>query len=230
MATEFSRTLSLLRKEKAVNQRVVASALGISQALLSHYETGAREPGLNFIVKACDYYGVTADYLLGRTMLREGSVQPAQLEDAGEVKDNRLDGRSAAALFAKKLINNSISLLYDLAGRSRSNELVNEMTSYFGSAVYKLFRRFYIAAGENPDAFFSEPQETYLHLANADIEMAEAKIELLLASKTDGPDFPSLSHEMLMKEYSRLIQSLLTVTHQAANRGKKRLQQLQSVK
>ena len=44
MATEFSRTLSLLRKERGVSQRVAAADLGVSQALLSHYENGIREP------------------------------------------------------------------------------------------------------------------------------------------------------------------------------------------
>ena len=67
MNSEFSRTLSLLRQEKGVSQRIAATALGISQALLSHYENGIREPGLAFVVRACDYYGVTADYLLGRS-------------------------------------------------------------------------------------------------------------------------------------------------------------------
>ena len=43
MATEFSRTLSLLRKERGVSQRVAAADLGVSQALLSHYENGIRE-------------------------------------------------------------------------------------------------------------------------------------------------------------------------------------------
>ena len=28
---------------------------------------GAREPGLGFVCRACDYYGVSADYLLCRT-------------------------------------------------------------------------------------------------------------------------------------------------------------------
>lgn len=46
MATDFSRTLSLLRQEKGVSQRKAAGELGISQALLSHYENGIREPGL----------------------------------------------------------------------------------------------------------------------------------------------------------------------------------------
>ena len=49
MATEFSRTLSLLRKERGVSQRVAAADLGVSQALLSHYENGIREPGLAFV-------------------------------------------------------------------------------------------------------------------------------------------------------------------------------------
>jgi len=46
---EFSRTLSLLRQEKGVSQRAAAGALGISQALLSHYENVIREPGDDLI-------------------------------------------------------------------------------------------------------------------------------------------------------------------------------------
>ncbi len=65
--TEFSEILSSLRKERNLSQRQAAVDLGISQALLSHYENGLREPRLEFVIKACDYYGVTADYILGRT-------------------------------------------------------------------------------------------------------------------------------------------------------------------
>ncbi len=67
MKEGFPAVLSLLRREKGVNQRSAASKLHISQALLSHYENGLREPGLEFLTRACDYYGVSADYLLGRT-------------------------------------------------------------------------------------------------------------------------------------------------------------------
>ena len=67
MERSFSDTLSALRRGRGLSQRQVAADLGISQALLSHYETGAREPGLKFVCRACDYYGVTADYLLGRS-------------------------------------------------------------------------------------------------------------------------------------------------------------------
>ena len=71
MASDFSRTLALLRREKKISQRMAANDLGVSQALLSHYENGLREPGLSFVVRAADYYGVSCDYLLGRSMARE---------------------------------------------------------------------------------------------------------------------------------------------------------------
>lgn len=66
MDVRFARTLSQLRHEKGVSQRQAAQDLSVSQALLSHYENGIREPGLAFVVRACDYYQVSADYLLGR--------------------------------------------------------------------------------------------------------------------------------------------------------------------
>ena len=65
MERSFSQTMSALRKQRRLNQRKVAADLNISQALLSHYETGAREPGLDFVCRACKYYNVSADYLLG---------------------------------------------------------------------------------------------------------------------------------------------------------------------
>ena len=59
--------MSALRRARGLSQRTAAADLHISQALLSHYENGAREPGLAFVCRACEYYGVSADYLLGRT-------------------------------------------------------------------------------------------------------------------------------------------------------------------
>ncbi len=67
MARGFSDTMSALRRSRGLSQRTAAADLHISQALLSHYENGAREPGLTFVCRACEYYGVSADYLLGRT-------------------------------------------------------------------------------------------------------------------------------------------------------------------
>lgn len=67
---QFHENLADLRYRSGKRQRQVAADLGISQALLSHYENGTREPGLDFLSRACDYYGVTADYLLGRSQVK----------------------------------------------------------------------------------------------------------------------------------------------------------------
>ena len=81
----FCDILASLRKAKGVSQRKAAADLRISQALLSHYENGAREPGLPFICRACDYYGVTADYLLGRSdSAAAPAPSPAALHEMAE--------------------------------------------------------------------------------------------------------------------------------------------------
>lgn len=70
MSVGFSEAFSRLRRERGISQRQAAADLGMSQALLSHYENGIREPKLDFVVKACEYYNVSADHILGRTSVR----------------------------------------------------------------------------------------------------------------------------------------------------------------
>ena len=65
MSIAFSAKISMLRKEREITQRQAAKDLGISQALLSHYEKGIRECSLDFAARAAQYYEVTTDYLLG---------------------------------------------------------------------------------------------------------------------------------------------------------------------
>jgi len=78
MKEDFAAAMAALRRERGISQRKAAADLGISQAQMSHYENGAREPGLNFVCRACDYYGVTADYLLGRSAPQGGNSRELQ--------------------------------------------------------------------------------------------------------------------------------------------------------
>ena len=85
MSVAFSAKLSMLRKEKDLTQRQAAADLGISQALLSHYENGIRECNLDFVEKAARYYGVSADYLLGLTETK--AQTDALFGDGGDESD-----------------------------------------------------------------------------------------------------------------------------------------------
>ena len=123
MNADFSRTLALLRQEKEISQRKAAADLGISQALLSHYENGVREPGLAFVRRACDYYRVSADYLLGRTLDRDGGmIGSDELYDSSDEKGS-LRG-SIAATLQKKLLVNTINLFFELLGKTNSREAI----------------------------------------------------------------------------------------------------------
>ena len=114
MNHDFPRLLTLLRKEKGLSQKQVSTDLNISQALLSHYEKGVRECGLEFIVKVSDYYGVSCDYLLGKTPNKDGvRLNTEEIPDSTQEKDNRFKG-SVIATLNKKLIVNSISIIFDL--------------------------------------------------------------------------------------------------------------------
>lgn len=74
MSTAFANRITSLRKEKGLSQKEVAISLGVSQALLSHYEKGVRECGLDFVVSCADFFGVTTDYLLGRQDSKYGLI------------------------------------------------------------------------------------------------------------------------------------------------------------
>ena len=100
--SKFAANLGKLRREKGLSQRQAAAELGVSQALLSHYENDSREPRLEFVVKICDYYSVTTDYILGRTKER-GDVATRLSAKVNEVIDSIDELKSTEAELIGKL-------------------------------------------------------------------------------------------------------------------------------
>lgn len=56
-----------LREDRDLRQIDVANATGIDQKTLSNYETGKTNPDSYALIKLADFFGVTIDYLVGRT-------------------------------------------------------------------------------------------------------------------------------------------------------------------
>lgn len=218
MKSNFSRVLSLLRQEKGVSQRAAAAELGISQALLSHYENGIREPGLNFVARACDYYHVSADYLLGRSLSRDGAIIEAEeLLDASEGRENLKGG--IMAKLQKKLVVNTASLLFDLLGQLGSREAADQAGAYLGSALYQLFRPLYRAAGGN-ERYFSTDRIRYdMDVLAADMTLS--RIRYVQALEDYPGDFPALDDQSLASGYQGLSQSAAQVFHSTDERVKK---------
>ncbi len=85
MTSEFAARLVALRKERGINQKQAAAELGISQALLSHYEKGIRECGLAFLCRCAVFYGVSTDYLL--SLADDPARQPIASADGSRFSD-----------------------------------------------------------------------------------------------------------------------------------------------
>ena len=217
---DFSRTLSLLRQERGISQRQAAKALGISQALLSHYENGAREPGLVFVVKACDFYNVSADFLLGRTLSRDGTtiLDADTLYDVSDERDNVLKG-SVMATLSKKLIVNSVGLLFDMLGQLGSKKALRAAANYLSTTVYILFRHLHLASGNENDDFFNVPGEWFqAGLPRADMIMSEAEYVEALGSTGKDAKFPPMDHAAMKEAYPGTYQSLLQIVHTCGER------------
>lgn len=208
MSSEFSRTLSLLRRERGVSQRTAAADLGISQALLSHYEKGVREPGLAFVVKACDYYHVSADFILGRTLSREGSMLTSE-EILGAADEGNVLKGSVMATLQSKLLSGAIGVLFGLLGKLGDKAAINAAAEYLGGGIYQLYRHLYRAAGGDEKYFALPDSVCVMGISAADAKLAEHRyVRALQAQKGE---FPDLSAEAVAEAYPGRCQSLTQV-------------------
>ncbi|MBP3632539.1 MAG: helix-turn-helix transcriptional regulator [Oscillospiraceae bacterium] len=63
----YQRRLRDLREDHDKTQQQIADILGTSQTMYARYERGANELPLRHLLTLADYYGVSVDYLLGRS-------------------------------------------------------------------------------------------------------------------------------------------------------------------
>ena len=215
---EFNRIIKLLRKERGITQKQAAEDLGVSQALLSHYEKGIRECGLDFVVRVADYYNVSCDYLLGRSAERNGMMLSAEdLPNPEKMKDNIYHG-SVLPTMNKKLISNSLNVLYAKIGQCHSNALTTEVSAYLMMAVAKMFRLLYSAEPHNASSMFSIEPHRWHGYSDAVMRMAEANVEALLDGQdvnggegVKDPACLAMTTESLTREFPLYTPSLLNL-------------------
>lgn len=226
MNNNFSRIITLLRKERGLSQKKAAEDLGVSQALLSHYEKGIRECGLDFVVKVADYYNVSSDYLLGRTPQRSGAT--ISVDDIPEPdsmgKENVLKG-SLLPVLNKKLIANSLNIIFSLLQGCNSKYLTNEVSAYLNLSVYRIFRMLYSADPKNPQGLFAVPHRLSFGRSGAAQEIAFSNALCLLdGDRVDnmegvGKDvLPSLSPEKISRDFPLFASSLFNLIQSSEQR------------
>ncbi len=215
--TSFPRIIAMLRKERKITQKKAAKDLNVSQALLSHYEKGIRECGLDFLVRCADYYGVSCDYLLGRSPEPSGttiSIEEIPSADQNN-QNNKLNG-SILATLNKKLIANSLNVLFDLLARSGNTELLKLVSDSMFLNLYSNFRLLFSANDGNTDELFKLSGRIYSEIVSAAQIRNQAYIRLNLEDKklTDSEKL-KITTETLQREYPLFATSLFNLVKNA---------------
>ena len=187
MNADFPRIITLIRKERKISQKQAAAALGISQALLSHYEKGIRECGLEFLSRIADYYHVSCDYLLGR------SPSPQkQVSSSSEISPDKNGIR--------KMIYDSEDILLSLCEENGATE---NAAGYINACIYKLLRIIYNSNPENDMNAFRISSEESEFLSDciiskecADLKKRCSKNTLKITVSELSKNFPD-SHSLL---------------------------------
>lgn len=211
MNKDFPRIISLLRTERKLSQKQVAADLEISQALLSHYEKGIRECGLDFLVKVASYYNVSCDYLLGRSPERQGAT--ASLGNMPELVDDEVKERKKRNMMAqlnKKLIVNTTSVIFDMVAKASNKKLTNAVSAYLSNANYIIFRKLYSANEESSQAMFSIPLNQFGGYSKATMEIEETKLDILLNGEKEK-ELLKINPEIIEKTYPKEASSLFNL-------------------
>ena len=171
MTGSFSARLSELRKKRGISQKQAASALGISQALLSHYEKGIRECSLDFVKKAAKYYDVTCDYLLGMSNSKK-SIS-VDFDDGDESQDGEL---TISTIYrAATILDKSFSKKSD----------ANNIKDFLTVGLYRLISAAVISGELSPELIGYSPE-----FASAVADVTSAKmIKKIVSSKPSKPKF-----------------------------------------
>ena len=232
MNADFPRILTLLRKERGISQKMAAGDLGISQALLSHYEKGIRECGLDFVIRCADYYHVSCDYLLGRSPDRSGATLSVEdIPDPDALgKENQIKG-SILPTLNKKLLSNSLNILFDMVSLTKNKTVVSEVSSYLMLAVYKMFRSLYSANPRNQAELFTVPKSMSRDITDAAMKSCEARLQASIDNENVPDVAPleniealSLTTEEISRRYPMFASSLLNLIQNSESKiqgGKK---------
>lgn len=182
--------------------------MGISQALLSHYEKGIRECGLDFLVKTAEYYDVSCDYLLGRTVQR--NVATISADDIPDSIETSYVNGNMINQINKKLLFGTTSVIFDMLAQIGSKKLTNAVSNYIMSTEYLIFRRIYSTEASNSQTIFSVDINRYRNLCSAamilNLEIIDEIIENEKLTLRLSPDLISIYFDKSATSLFNLIQ------------------------
>lgn len=75
MQKTYVQIMRELREDNDKTQQEIADYLGTSQTMYARYERGANELPIRHLIKLCEYYHVSADYILGLSSIKKTRIK-----------------------------------------------------------------------------------------------------------------------------------------------------------
>ncbi|KRQ85844.1 HTH-type transcriptional regulator Xre [Caloramator mitchellensis] len=203
----FSQRLKELREEKMITQAKLAEEIGVTPQNISYFEKG-REPSYDILIKLADYFGVTTDYLIGRSPYKttEEEFVIKNLEEKYNLNqfDDCIYVNNESKVILNKIITSKIEPLYknlimfvrkhlffkDMDNTNEKLELNNIFEMLIGD-LSSLFEKI-IELSKNDYYFYAlYPNLIKLHLNNSPIPFElEQKVNKITAME----EIPKINH------------------------------------
>ena len=195
---KFAQRLALIRKKSGLSQKQAAEKLGISQGLLSHYERGIRECGLDFVLKVSKVFDVSCDYLLGST----------------ENERNEKLSKKPKLYLGRNNLQNAIDLLYSITARFGNPKIHLDINNLMYAQIYSDIRLLHsILTDDDMADIFSLPYNLALSRSEAmrTNSMENAIMKMIEAEKI------SLSKADLKAQYPMNYNSIMSIIETVEN-------------
>ncbi|MBQ2677246.1 MAG: helix-turn-helix transcriptional regulator [Clostridia bacterium] len=220
MENNFAKTMVQLRKQNGLSQKQAAEHLGISQALLSHYEKGIRECGLDFLIKAAGFYSVSTDYLLGISENPQGSAMADAVDDSiNDYPDLQKSRRQ---------IVNCLNIIYSMTARMGNTKVHAELGNLLSLYIYHILRILETVSRTKNKENFEIPTEKSIIITTGYESIYQARLadRLDTSSLTRGElmalrNILSFDSDALTKNYPLQAKSLLSLVAEVELKLKK---------
>ena len=179
----FSQRLKTLRSEKHMTQLQFAEAFSISAGTIAMWETAKRTPDTAMLIRIARYFGVSVDYLIGKSNFRNGvrslssfcNVSDPDFEDAFDFGRLIKAEREGQQISLEKMSEALGLTESDLDGIEMGVLPINEnlakrLTAYLGTTISQLLFDNGLYGGAVPEEYHDRVDEYEALLARIDEE------------------------------------------------------------
>ena len=210
----LSEKIRNLRFNRGFSQVDLAKILGVTKQSVSNWENENIMPSIDMLIKLAQLFSVSTDYLLGRSPVSNGGIiTESDIPDGNSSGDSNSGGIMLA--LNKKLITNSIEVIFSLLQKIKSSKLSKSVSSMLTLSVYKAFRITYNANRKNDDNLFGVSPTSALHLIDSAICL---EVGAAADAANDAENAPSITTNSIEADYDKQGTALLSLIKNAEKR------------